>query len=214
MIKVDYFTFNPFAENTYVLSNEKSEALIIDPGCYFTEEEKSLKDFITSKELKPVQLLNTHCHLDHVFGNQFVHRTYGLELYMHAGEQKILEYAPMAGNMYGLNFISYKSAFHYLKEGEEIFLGDDTLKILLTPGHSPASICFYCEAQNFLIGGDVLFYESIGRFDLPGGNEEQLYKSIREKLYVLPDETIVYPGHGEPTTIGHEKKYNPFVRIK
>ena len=116
--------------------------------------------------------------------------------------------------MYGFNFTNYKGELHFLNEGDKIFLGDDELEILFTPGHSPASICFYCRAQNFLIGGDVLFNESIGRFDLPGGNEQQLYKSIREKLYTLPDETIVYPGHGEPTTIGHEKKYNPFVRLE
>ncbi|HYK44397.1 MAG TPA: MBL fold metallo-hydrolase [Parafilimonas sp.] len=211
MIKVEYFTFNPFAENTYVLSNEKGDALIIDAGCYFTAEEKTLEDFIASNGLKPVQLLNTHCHIDHVFGNEWVHKKYELELYMHAGEKMVLEYAPAAGNMYGLQFTNYKGPVHYLNEGDEIWSGDDKLTILLTPGHSPASICFYCEAQHFLIGGDVLFRESIGRFDLPGGNEQQLLKSIREKLYVLPDQTIVYPGHGESTIIGHEKKYNPFV---
>lgn len=212
MIKVDFFTFNPFAENTYLLTNEKQQALIIDPGCYFTEEEKTLQNFISESNLKPVQLLNTHCHLDHVFGNDWVHKNYGLELYIHLGERTVLEFAPAAGNMYGLSFTNYKGALHFLNEGDKILFGDDELEILCTPGHSPASICFYCKAQNFLIGGDVLFNESIGRFDLPGGNEQQLYKSIREKLYILPDETMVYPGHGEPTTIGHEKKYNPFVK--
>ena len=212
MIKVDFFTFNPLAENTYLLTNEKQQALIIDPGCYFAEEEKTLQNFIAENNITPVQLLNTHCHLDHVFGNNWVNKNYGLELFIHPGEQTVLELAPAAGNMYGLNFTNYKGKLHFLNEGDKVFFGDDELEVLFTPGHSPASICFYCKAQNFLIGGDVLFNESIGRFDLPGGNEQQLYKSIREKLYVLPDETIVYPGHGEPTTIGHEKKYNPFVR--
>ena len=212
MIKVEYFTFNPLAENTYVLSNEKGVALIIDPGCYFTEEERTLKNHIDENNLNPAQLLNTHCHLDHVFGNNWVHKTYGLELYLHRDEEKILEFAPAFGNMYGLGFTNYKNALHFLSEEDKIFLGDDRLKILFTPGHSPGSICFYCAEQNFIIGGDVLFYESIGRFDLPGGNEEELYKSIREQLYILPDETIVYPGHGEPTTIGHEKRHNPFVK--
>jgi glyoxylase-like metal-dependent hydrolase (beta-lactamase superfamily II) len=212
MIKVEHFTFNPLAENTYVLSNEKDEALIIDPGCYFTEEEKMLQNYITTKRLKPLLLLNTHCHLDHVFGNNWVHKTYGLELHLHEGEVVVLETAPASGNLYGLGFTNYKGPLHFLKEGDEIVFGDNKLKVLFTPGHSPASVCFYCEAQHFIIGGDVLFRESVGRFDLPGGNEEVLYKSIREKLYVLPDETIVYPGHGEPTTIGHEKKFNPFVR--
>lgn len=213
MIKVDHFTFNPLAENTYVLTNEKHDALIIDPGCYFTEEENTLRNFIEKNSIKPIQLLNTHCHLDHVFGNYWVNKNYGLELFMHSGEQAVLDFAPAAGNMYGLNFTNYNSKLHFINEGDKIFLGDDVLEILLTPGHSPASICFYCKAQNFVIGGDVLFNENIGRFDLPGGNEQQLYKSIREKLYVLPDETIVYPGHGETTTIGHEKKYNLFVRL-
>lgn len=212
MIKVEHFTFNPLAENTYVLSNEKDEALIIDPGCYFTEEERTLQHYITTKQLKPLLLLNTHCHLDHVFGNNWVHKTYGLELHLHKGEVIVLETAPASGNLYGLGFTNYKGPLHFLNEGDEVIFGDDKLEVLLTPGHSPASICFYCKAQHFIIGGDVLFRESIGRFDLPGGNEEVLYKSIREKLYVLPDETIVYPGHGEPTTIGHEKKFNPFVQ--
>jgi hydroxyacylglutathione hydrolase len=212
MIKVEYFTFNPLAENTYVLSNEKGDALIIDPGCYFTEEEKTLENYMTTNGLKPLQLINTHCHLDHVFGNNWVHKKYELELYIHKGEKTVLEFAPATGNMYGLGFTNYKDALHYLDEGDEILLGNDKLGVLLTPGHSPASICFYCKEQNFIIGGDVLFYESIGRFDLPGGNEQQLYESIRKKLYVLPGETIVYPGHGESTTIAHEKRYNPFVR--
>jgi glyoxylase-like metal-dependent hydrolase (beta-lactamase superfamily II) len=213
MIKIDFFTFNPLAENTYLLTNEKQQALIIDPGCYFTEEENTLKNFIAEKNITPVQLLNTHCHLDHVFGNEWVRKNYALELYIHAGEQPVLEFAPATGNMYGLGFTNYKGKLHFINEGDKIFLGEDVLEILFTPGHSPASICFYCRAQNFIIGGDVLFNESIGRFDLPGGDEQTLYKSIREKLYVLPDETIVYPGHGEPTTIGHEKRYNPFVRM-
>lgn len=213
MIKIEHFTFNPFAENTYVLSNEKDEAVIIDPGCYFTEEEKALKNYISGQNLKPVQLLNTHCHLDHVFGNNWVHKNYGLELYLHKDEQPVLEFAPSAGNMYGLGFTNYTGALHYLEEGDKIFLGNDILQVLFTPGHSPASVCFYCSAQHFIISGDVLFYESIGRFDLPGGNEQQLYKSIGEKLYLLPDETIIYPGHGEQTTVGHEKKYNPYVHL-
>lgn len=212
MIKVAYFTFNPLAENTYVLSNEKSNALIIDPGCYFTDEENTLKNYLAENGLSPVQLLNTHCHADHVFGNNWVYKNYGLELFFHENEKPVLEFAPVFANMYNLSFTNYNGPLRSLKEGDKIFLGEDMLEVLLTPGHSPASICFYCKAQNFVISGDVLFRESIGRFDLPGGNEEQLYKSVREKLYILPDETIVYPGHGEPTTIGHEKKYNPFVQ--
>ena len=213
MIKVDFFTYNPLAENTYILTNEKQEALIIDPGCYFTAEENTLKNFIEENNIKPVKLLNTHCHADHVFGNNWINKNYGLELYMHEGEKPVLDFAPAFAKMYNLNFINYKGALHFLNEGDIIEFRNDKLEVILTPGHSPASICFYCAAQNFIISGDVLFNESIGRYDLPGGNEAQLHKSILEKLYVLPDETIVYPGHGEPTTVGHEKKYNPFVKI-
>lgn len=212
MIKIDFFTFSPIAENTYVLSNEKGDAFIIDPGCYFSTEEKELASFLVKSKLNPVKLLNTHCHLDHVFGNHWVHKNYGLQLHLHPDEKKLLDLAPASGNMYGLPFTNYTGPLHFINENEKIFLGNDELETILAPGHSPGSLCFYCRKQNFLIGGDVLFYESIGRTDLPFGNHEQLLKSIKEKLFRLPDETIVYPGHGEPTTIGHEKKNNPFLR--
>jgi glyoxylase-like metal-dependent hydrolase (beta-lactamase superfamily II) len=171
-----------------------------------------LKEHILKAGLTPVQLLNTHCHLDHVFGNKWVAKTYGLELYIHPDEEKMLALAPQSGSMYGLGFDNYTGPLHFLNEGDVVKLGDDELKVILAPGHSPGSICFYNEKQHFLIGGDVLFQESIGRTDLPFGNHEQLLKNIQEKLYVLPDETVVYPGHGPSTTIGHEKMHNPFVR--
>lgn len=213
MIKVEYFTFNPLAENTYVLSNEKGAALIIDPGCYFTEEERAIENYINKNNLTPTRLLNTHCHLDHVFGNKWAHKKYGLELYLHQNEKAVLEFAPVSAGMYGLDFDNYKGPLHFVDEGDAVYLGEDKLELLLTPGHSPGSICFYCAEQNFIIGGDVLFYESIGRFDLPGGNEQQLYNSIRTRLYTLPDDTVVYAGHGNPTTIKHEKRHNPFVQL-
>lgn len=212
MIKIDFFTFSPIAENTYILSNEQGDAFIIDPGCYFSNEERELENFISSSKLNPVKLLNTHCHLDHVFGNDWVYKNYNLELHLHPEEKKMLELAPASGNMYGLPFKNYKGPLHFINDNEKLFLSDDEFEIILVPGHSPGSLCFYCPKQNFLIGGDVLFYESIGRTDLPFGNHEQLLKNIKEKLFLLPDETIVYPGHGEPTTIGHEKKYNPFLK--
>lgn len=212
MIKVRYFTFNPVQENTYVVSNEKGDALIIDPGCYFSAEQDTLKNFLSNENLQPVQLLNTHCHLDHVFGNKWVAKTYGLELFIHPDEEKMLQLAPASGLMYGLTFDNYNGPLHFLNEGDMVMLGEEKLKVILAPGHSPGSICFYSEEGKFLIGGDVLFRESIGRTDLPGGNHEQLLQNIRTKLFTLPDETVVYPGHGEPTTIGHEKRYNPFLR--
>lgn len=211
MIKVRFFTFSPVQENTYVLYNEQNKAIIIDPGCYFTAEQETLKKFIDDTQLEPVRLLNTHCHLDHVFGNKWVSETWKLGLHLHAGEEQMLKLAPLSGEKWGLPFQNYSGPLHFLEEGDTIRLGNDALKVILAPGHSPASICFYCEEQGFLVGGDVLFRESIGRTDLPGGNHESLLKNIREKLFVLPDEVVVYPGHGPSTTIGYEKTHNPFL---
>ena len=211
MIKVEHFTFNPLQENTYVVSNEKGDALIIDPGCYFTAEQETLQNHIKQQQLTPVQLFNTHCHLDHVFGNKWVANYYGLELYLHPEEENVLAWAPTSGLGWGLSFDNYKGPLHFLKPGGTIKLGQDALTILFTPGHSPGSLSFYCEAQQILISGDVLFKESIGRSDLPGGNQTLLLQSIREQLFVLPNDTVVYSGHGPTTTIGHEKMYNPYV---
>ena len=211
MLQVKAFTFSPVQENTYVLYNEQSKAIIIDPGCYFSAEQETLKNFIKDTKLQPVQLLNTHCHLDHVFGNKWVHDTFGLELFLHPLEQPVLDKAPFSGERWGLPFSNYEGPLHFLTEGDTINIGNDALEVIFAPGHSPGSICFYCREQGFLIGGDVLFHESIGRTDLPGGDHATLLNSIRQKLFVLPDEVLVYSGHGEITTIGHEKQYNPFL---
>lgn len=211
MIKVDVFTFNPFQENTYVLSNETGDAIIIDPGCYFSAEWEELKNQLAAKQLKPVRLVFTHCHLDHVFGTGWVATHYNLLPEFHKQEEIVMEMAPAAGAKYGLTFDNYKGPVSFIEEGTNITLGQDTLNVLFAPGHSPGSICFYSADQHFLIGGDVLFRDSIGRTDLPGGNHEQLLSSIRNTLFTLPDETVVYPGHGGPTTIGYEKRHNPFL---
>jgi hydroxyacylglutathione hydrolase len=211
MFTVKAFTFSPVQENTYILYNEQKKAFIIDPGCYFDEERDELASFLQQTELQPIQLLNTHCHLDHVFGNKWIYETYGLELYLHANEKQVLDFAPASGLMWNLPFDNYNGPLHWLKEGDELEMGDDKLTVLFTPGHAPGHVCFYCKAQNFVIGGDVLFRESIGRTDLPGGHHQTLINSIRTQLFKLPDETIVYNGHGPVTTIGHEKKYNPFL---
>jgi hydroxyacylglutathione hydrolase len=212
MLTLKVFTFSPIRENTYVLFNEQRQAIIIDPGCYFSAEEEMLNNYIQTEGLQPTLLLNTHCHLDHVFGNRWVHQTYGLELHIHAGEKIVLEKAPISGQNWGLPFTNYDGPLHFLKEGDRIALGSDELLVIETPGHSPASICFYCEAQQILIAGDVLFRESIGRTDLPGASHEVLLNSIREKLWKLPDSVAVYPGHGMPTSIGYEKINNPHLQ--
>lgn len=211
MIHIKAFTFSPISENTYVLYNDMGKAIIIDPGCYFTAEQETLKNFITDTGLTPAHLLNTHCHLDHVFGNKWVHDTYGLELHIHPNEASMLELAPMSGERWGLPFQNYTGPLHFLNDGDTVLLDDTALQVILAPGHSPGSICFYLPNQGDLIGGDVLFRGSIGRTDLPGGDSETLLTSIREKLWVLPDETVVYSGHGIKTTIGYEKRNNPFL---
>ena len=212
MLQIKSFVFSPIQENTYLLHNELKECIIIDPGCYFDEEKNALKDFIYKTGLKPKLLLNTHCHLDHVFGNKFINETYGLTLHLHEKEKQVLSFAPTSGLMYNMPFDNYAGEFILLKEGDKILLGEDELKVIEAPGHSPGSICFYSNKQHFVIGGDVLFQRSIGRTDLPGGNHQTLLNSIRQKLFVLPDQTIVYSGHGEPTSIGEEKLYNPFLQ--
>ncbi|MEY3921737.1 MAG: hypothetical protein RL634_1498 [Bacteroidota bacterium] len=213
MLNVKIFQFNPLQENTYLIFNEEQNCIIVDPGCYTDQERQQLLQFIASKALRPVLLVNTHCHLDHVFGNKFIHEQFGLELHIHEGEQKVLDMAPTSGLMWNLPFDNYQGKLHFIDESLPLQLGNDRLEILFTPGHSPASISLYSNKDDLLIAGDVLFRESVGRTDLPGGNPDILSHSIRTKLYTLPDETIVYPGHGIPTTIGHEKHHNPFITV-
>ncbi|MCX2475468.1 MBL fold metallo-hydrolase [Pedobacter sp. MC2016-05] len=211
MITVKTFTFNAYSENTYVLYDETLECVIIDPGMYEGYEQNELTAFIKQENLKPVLLLNTHCHLDHVFGNKFVFDTYGLKPKFHKGELQVLEavpsYAPSMG--FGKYEVSPLPDEFFPETGAVTF-GDSILELIFAPGHSPAHLCFYSKADAALIGGDVLFYGSIGRTDLPGGDHQQLIQNISSKLFVLPDETKVYPGHGPATTIGFEKQHNPF----
>ena len=211
MLTLKSFAFNPLAENTYVLNDQKDACVIIDPGCYFDNERVALQEYIEQQSLSPKILLNTHCHLDHVFGNKFIAEKYGLTLQLHQKEKQLLDYAPTSGLMYDMPFDNYAGELIFLKEGDIIKLGNDELKVIEAPGHSPGHICFYCAKQDFIISGDVLFNRSIGRTDLPGGNHPTLLKNIREKLIVLPEATTVYSGHGPVTTIGEEKKYNPFL---
>lgn len=211
MLHIHSFEFSPIRENTYLLYNEHKDCIIIDPGCYDEEERGLLRDFISQKQLTPRFLLNTHCHLDHVFGNKYVAETYGLTPYIHELEKPLLDYAPISGLQYNLPFDHYIGELTFISEGDEIIIGEDVLKVLFTPGHSPGSISFYCEKQSFVVSGDVLFQQSIGRTDLPGGNHELLLNTIRKELFTLPDNTVVYSGHGMKTDIGSEKRLNPFL---
>lgn len=213
MLTVQPFTFNPVQENTYVVYNEKGQCCIIDPGCYFPAEEEELKQFITTNHLRPIYLLNTHCHLDHIFGNQFIHETYGLSLHLNKLDKPVLDHGPASGQMWQLPFNHYQGELHYLEEGQVIRIGDDELHILFTPGHSPGHVSFYSNEGKFVISGDVLFQGSVGRTDLPGADFNTLEETIKTKLYTLPGDTIVYPGHGETTTIADEMKSNPFVNM-
>lgn len=211
MLSIKQFLFNPVQENTYVIYDDQGWCAIVDPGCYFEQERQALLNFVTKEKLRPKYLLNTHCHLDHVFGNRFVAATWELPLYLHALEQPVLERAPESGMRWGLPFENYTGKLQFLEEGDQVTIGDEVLDILFTPGHSPGSISFYHKAGGWLLSGDVLFRGSIGRTDLPGGDFDQLISSIHSKLYPLPDDTEVYSGHGPVTTLGWEKKHNPFL---
>lgn len=211
MLTVKRFIFNPIQENTYVVYNGKDACAVIDPGCYFPEEKQSLASWLKESHLHPNFLLNTHCHLDHVFGNKWVAEHYLLELQMGENELWTFRFAPESGIRWSMPFENYAGNIIFLKEGDQIQLGADSLEVLFTPGHSIGHIAFYNRQQGFVISGDLLFRMGIGRSDLPGGDAALLLESIRQKLMVLPDDTIVYPGHGEPTTIGYEKENNPFL---
>lgn len=211
MIQVVSLTYNAFEENTYILYDDTRECIILDPGCHSSVEKEHLKVFIEKNGLKPVRLINTHCHLDHIFGNKWVFDTYGLLPEIHQGELPVLKAAPQVSMMYGLACEPSPMPEEFIQDNTNITFGNSNLLTIFAPGHSPASLCFYSQEDNFLIGGDVLFYESIGRTDLPGGNYETLLNSIRNRILPLPDETVVYSGHGPSTTIGHERKYNPFI---
>jgi len=211
MLHIKSFTFNPFQENTYLLYDDSGEGAIIDPGCYEESERNQLKKFIDENNIKLTQLLNTHCHIDHVLGNAWAKRTFGIPLLIHEADLPVLKSVDVYAPNYGFN--TYEGAIPdgFLKEGERIKIGSETLKILFVPGHAPGHVVFYHEGSKQVISGDTLFKGSIGRTDLPGGNQSLLLRKIKSELFSLPEETIAYPGHGPKTTIGYEKINNPFV---
>ncbi len=214
MLTVQTFVFNPFQENTYVLFDETNECVIIDPGCFVDNERKELTDFIEAQNLTVKMLLNTHCHIDHVLGNYFVKEKYKTKLYIHQKDEPVLKAVKVYAPNYGFATYTEAEADGYLNEGDLISFGNQQFSVLFVPGHSPGHIAFYNEKQKKLIAGDVLFLNSIGRTDLPGGNHATIINSIQQKLFLLPDDVTVYPGHGSETTIGFEKRTNPFCALE
>lgn len=212
MLNVHFFTFNAFQENTYVISNHKNDCWIVDPGMYEEREIEEFISFLDQKQLTPRAIINTHAHLDHIFGVQALKNKYNIPFHIHALEQPVLDRGQETAAMFGFDFGNVPVAEGYTPHNKSLLLGEDEVMVLLTPGHSPGSISFYHAAGNWVIAGDVLFNGSIGRTDLPGGDYDTLINSIKTQLYTLPDNTTVLSGHGEPTTIGEEKKHNPFVK--
>jgi hydroxyacylglutathione hydrolase len=212
MSRIQSFTFNPFQENTYIIFDESKECIIIDPGCFEDFERKYLVEFIENNKLTPVMLINTHCHIDHILGNKFVSEKYNLPVTGHREDIYNLESLEMAGKKYGVPVEPSPAMTMFLEEGDGVKFGNTIFSILHTPGHSLGSITLYNSTESFAIVGDVIFRESIGRADLPGGDFAVLEKTIKDKIYALPDDTQLYSGHGPKTNVGYEKRNNPFVK--
>ena len=213
MISVQKLTFNPFQENTFILFDETKECVIIDPGCYEEHEQNEIKQFIELNELKPIKLISTHSHIDHVLGNKFVMDTYGIELQIHKQDLQTLVSVPTYAGNYGFtNYQACDAPSSFFEEGDKITFGNSELDILFVPGHAPGHVAFVAKEEKFVVNGDCLFRESVGRVDLPGGDAETLVRSIKTKLFALSEEFVVYCGHGQETTIGFEKVNNRFLR--
>ena len=211
MITLKNFIFNDYQVNTYLLFDESNDCIIIDAACSAEIEKKQLSDFIESKKLNIIAQYDTHCHIDHILGNNFVKEKYHVGLGVHEDSQQLIERASYYADYLGFKLDKVVEPSIFLKDGDEIKIGKSILDVLYTPGHAAGSLCFYSKEQNFVITGDVLFQGSIGRTDLPTGNFQTLINSIKSKLLVLDDKTIVYPGHGPSTSIGFEKKNNQFL---
>ena len=213
MLKITSFTFNAISENTYVIWDENTlDAAVIDPGCYDADEQEELKGFITSNKLNLKSILSTHSHVDHVLGNFFVKKTWNVPLYVGEKDVDTLRAVASYAPSYGFHTYQPVEPDILLQEGSQVILGNQTLDVIFVPGHAPGHIAFVHHADKKIFAGDVLFNGSIGRTDLPGGNFDVLEKSIKTKIYTLPDDYIVYPGHGGPTSVGKEKKSNPYIR--
>jgi hydroxyacylglutathione hydrolase len=213
MLKIKSFTFNPFYENTYILYDDSLAAIVVDPGCYDTHEQAELDHFIALNALKVQSVVLTHAHIDHVLGAAYVKRKYNVPLIMHELDVPTLRSVAVYAPNYGFAAFESVTPEQFVQEGDTIALGQEELAVLFVPGHAPGHIALVHQEQKICIAGDVLFQRSIGRTDLPGGDYDTLIRSIRTKLFNLSDDTVVYCGHGPSTTIGDEKRHNPFCAI-
>ncbi len=213
MIQIQTFTFNPFEENTYLVYDDSGEGVVIDPGCYEKSEKDALVQFIRDKKIQLKYLLNTHCHIDHVLGNNFVKETYHVPFLIHKNDEPLLRSVKAYAPSYGFNLYQEALPDNFLSEGDTVSFGKTRLDVLFLPGHAPGHIGFYHQESFSLFSGDVLFEQSIGRTDLPGGDLNTLIKSIQQKIFALPDHVNIYPGHGAPTTVGQEKYSNPYCAL-
>ncbi len=212
MITVKKFTFNPVAVNAYLLWDESMEAVLIDPACFYPNEELELSRFVEDQGLRIVHLLNTHGHFDHLMGNNFASQKWNLKCEIHSGDAFMTDQAKQHALFFGITMKNPTSEVELLSEGDLITFGHSELKVIHVPGHSPGGVAFYSEKDKILVVGDILFQGSVGRTDLPGGNHIQLINGIKEKLMILDDAVKVYSGHGEDTTVGWEKRTNPYLK--
>ena len=213
MLKIQKFVFNPFAENTYLAwCDNKKEAAVVDPGCFNKNEESVIRDFIKNNNLSLKYLLNTHCHIDHILGNNFIKKTFSPEYYVPEKDVILLEHFQKQCEAVGIEAVKPPIPEKFISEDLELKIGDIAIKFLFTPGHTPGEYCFFFENEKKCFTGDVLFKGSIGRTDLWGGNYETLMDSIKTKLMSLDDEVVIYPGHGEDSKIGIERRSNPFLQ--
>jgi hydroxyacylglutathione hydrolase len=213
MIKVESLVFNAFQVNTYVVRDEEGNCLVVDPAFYSPDEEASFDKYISENGLKLTGQVNTHCHVDHVLGVRHLQQKYQIPLRAHENESGLLNNAPLMGEVYGLKVDPIARIDELVKDKDLIPLNSLSLHAILVPGHSPGSLSFYSPEGGFVITGDALFQGSIGRTDLPGGDYDTLIHSIRTRLLTLPPETVVYPGHGDPSSIGNEAMGNPFLTM-
>jgi len=211
MIKIEKFVVNPLGENSYLVYDETGDCVFVDPGFYYDEEFAEIKEFIASNNLKPVGIVNTHCHFDHIMGVEWLRKEYGIPFSAHEKDAFWIERAVEQGRMFGFEMNTVSPINNFLTEQENYAFGNSVFEVIHVPGHSPGHVCLYNKESDTLLAGDVIFYGSIGRTDLPGGNYQDLISNIKSKLFVLPDNTVVYSGHGPETNLGFEKSTNPFL---